>query len=86
MNNIVHYTPPKFMTEREARMAGQVSNRRISLRGALKQGLRGGSLHVSTENGSQSLALPSVDLEAVIALLIERDEAFLTGLNIELEL
>lgn len=82
---LTEYDPPKFITEREVRIAGQTSNRLSALRGALTQGLRSGSIHLATSNGSQSISLPQVDMEAVVGLLIERDEAFLIGLNIELE-
>jgi hypothetical protein len=83
---VVPYKEPARMTEREARLAGQTSNRLCSLRGFLKQGVAGGSsLTVKTTNGIQSLALHGIDTEALIALLIERDEAFLIGLNIEIE-
>lgn len=85
MNDIIPYVEPARLTEREARLAGQVSNRLCSLRGLLAQGVTGGSLTTQTRNGTQSLSLVSVDVEALIALLKERDEAFLTGLNIEIE-
>lgn len=51
----------------------------------LTQGIKEGSIVVRTSNGSQSLTLPLDEVEAVIGLLIERDEAFLIGLDIELE-
>jgi hypothetical protein len=79
------YKPPALLTEREARIAGATSNRLCALRGMLKQGVRGGSLTVATPNGTQSLALTSVDVEALIDFLRERDELFLTALNIEIE-
>lgn len=77
--------PKGRITEREVRAAGVTSNRRRNLIGALAQGIKGGSLTVSTRNGSQSLALTSIDTEALIGLLLERDEAFLIGLDIELD-
>ena len=79
------YTPPKRMTEREARLAGATSNMLLGLRGALSQGIAGGSLTIKTNNGSQSITLKIAEVEALIGLLIERDEAFLIGLDIELE-
>lgn len=79
------YNPPKLLTEREVRLAGSTSHRLLSLRGTLRQGVASGTFTVSTSNGTVSLPITSVDTEALIALLIERDEAFLTGLNIELE-
>jgi hypothetical protein len=84
-NDLVIYKPPALLTEREARLAGATSNRLLSLRGFLKQGIKGGSVTAQTTNGAQSLTLLLDELEAVIALLIERDEAFLIGLNIEIE-
>lgn len=84
--DIVVYDPPKLLTEKEVRIAGATSNRLLSLRGFLAQGVAGGgSLTIKTRNGTQSLALHSVDAEALIALMIERDEALLVGLNIEIE-
>jgi hypothetical protein len=82
---LTEYDPPKFMTEREARLAGATSNRLSSLRGFLKTGTTGGSLTVTSTNGSASLAMTQIDMEALLGLLIERDEQFLTSLNIELE-
>jgi hypothetical protein len=83
--DLIIYDPPARMTEREARIAGATSNRLLNLRGFLSQGVRGGSLTVSTKNGGQSQTLTQDELEALIALLIERDEALLIGLNIEIE-
>jgi hypothetical protein len=85
MNSIVPYKEPARLTEREARLAGQTSNRLCGLRGFLAQGVNSGSLTIQTKNGAQSLTLSSVDTEALIGLLKERDEAFLIGLNIEIE-
>lgn len=79
------YEPPKLLTEREVRIAGATSNRLLSLRGFLADCVQSGSITVKTEYGSQSLTLPALDMEALIALMIERDEALLVGLNIELE-
>ena len=85
MNDLVPYTPPARMTEKEVRIAGATSNRLCGLRGALSQGVEGGSLTFKTKNGSQSQALTQSEIEALIDLLIERDEALLTGLDIQLE-
>lgn len=82
---LVKYNSPARITEREVRIAGVTSNRLLSLRGMLSQGIREGSIAVRTTNGNQAITLPINEMEAVIALLIERDEAFLIGLDIELE-
>jgi hypothetical protein len=79
------YEPPKLLTEREVRLAGQTSNRLQTLRGFLSQGVSGGSVTVTSSNGSASLSLVRHEMEALIDLMIERDEQFLTSLNIELE-
>jgi hypothetical protein len=83
--DLVPYVEPFRMTEREARTAGMTSNRLSGLRGSLRQGIKGGQLNVRTTNGNLALALTMVDTEALVALLIERDEALLIGLNIEIE-
>lgn len=80
--NLIEYDPPKMLSLREVRVAGATANRLLNLRHSLRN-LKGGSLTIQTHNGSQSLSLSLVDLQALIGLLIERDEAFLTGLNVE---
>lgn len=88
MNQLTQLTlwkTPALMTEREARIAGITSNRLCSLRGMLKQGIEGATLSIKTTNGTIALPLPYVDTEAIVSLLKERDEQFLTALNIELE-
>lgn len=77
--------PPALLTEREARLAGSTSNRLLALRGMLDDEVQGGSITVKTTYGTQSQTLTSVDTEALVAFLIERDEQLLIGLNIELE-
>lgn len=84
-NDLIVYEAPKLLTEREVRIAGATSNRLCNLRGMLKMGVVDGALVSRTRNGSSSMTLPKEDIEALIALMIERDEAFLVGLNIELE-
>ena len=83
--DLVLYEAPALLTEREVRIAGQTSNRLMSFRGFLKQRTTGGSLTISSANGSASVTLTKIDMEAILGLLIERDEQFLTALNIELE-
>jgi len=87
VNEIVPYDPPKLLTEREVRAAGVVSNRRSNIRYAL-EGVQSATLTVRDERGSAlnlTLNLPKNDAEALLAFLVERDEQFLTALNIELE-
>jgi hypothetical protein len=86
--DIVPYNPPKLLTEREVRLAGATSIRLGSLRDMLKEGIAGANLTVSLNprgTGTVSLVLTKTDGEAILAFLKERDELFLTGLNIELE-
>lgn len=80
--NLIEYDPPKMLTLKEARVAGQVANRLTNLRDTLRN-LDSGSIAIKTRNGTQSLSLPRDEVEAVIGLLIERDVALLTGLNVE---
>jgi hypothetical protein len=82
--NLIKHDPPKMLSMREARMAGATANRLLSLRGALRQGLESGSVTLKTSNGTQSITLPRNDLMAVVGLLVERDEHFLIGLNVEI--
>lgn len=75
-----------MLTEREARLAGITSTRLCSLRGALAATLKGATLSVQTVGGGTThFPLLSEEGVALLALLRERDEAFLSGLNIELE-
>lgn len=83
VQNLIEYDPPKMLSMREARMAGATANRLLNLRHTLRQ-LESGSLTMKTRNGTQSMSLTRNDLEAVMGLLMERDEQFLTGLNIEI--
>lgn len=88
MNDLIPYDPPKLLTEREVRAAGVVSNRRANVRSMLDRKIRGASLTIKDARGTADtliLNLPENDAEAVLALLLERDEQFLTSLNIELE-
>lgn len=80
------WKPPGIMTEREVRTAGLTSNRLCTFRGMLRQGIEGSTLSIKTRGGG-TVAMPmsSIDTEALIGLLKERDETFLIALNIELE-
>lgn len=87
MNEMIPYDPPKLLTEREVRAAGVVSNRCANVRYALGN-VKAMTISVKDKRGAVynlDLNLPENDAEAVLALLLERDEQFLTSLNIELE-
>jgi hypothetical protein len=85
--DIVPYEAPKLLTEREVRVAGIVSNRRCEVRRALGT-VRGATLIFRDKRGNAldlTLQVASDEADAVLAFLLERDEQFLTSLNIELE-
>lgn len=87
MNDLILYKPPAVLTEREVRLAAVVSNRRHNVRDALIN-VREATLVIKDKRGSvfnADIKLPAVDAEAILSLLLERDEQFLTSLNIELE-
>jgi hypothetical protein len=84
--NLIKYEEPKLLTEREVRLAGATSCRTASLRGMLRNGVESCTVSVKVKpGGTIALPLPAVEAEAMIAFLKERDELFLTSLNIELE-
>ncbi len=77
---------PGLMTEREVRIAGITSNRLCTLRDILSAVIKGCTLSIATERGGHiAIPLTSVDTHAIVGLLKERDEQFLTSLNIELD-
>lgn len=87
MNALIPYKPPALLTEREVRLAALVSNRRHNVREALGS-VQTAVLVIKDKRGHAyhaDIKLPAVDAEAILALLLERDEQFLTSLNIELE-
>jgi len=70
------------LTLAEARRIGATANRLVNLRGLLADA-RGGSLTVNTRSGAVSLTLDANDIIAALALLAERDVAFLSSFNVE---
>lgn len=88
MNSLTSYKPPAILTEREVRLAAVVSSRRHNVREAIGS-VQTAVLVLKDKRGhafNVDIKLPTADAEAVLALLLERDEQFLTSLNIELEI
>ena len=77
--------PKGRMTEAEARRVGQSANRIAQLRSLRDNAKRGGSITGDSGNGAASHALTAEETKACLALLIEREETFLTSFDIELE-
>lgn len=70
-------------TEAEARVMGAAANRLATLRSYRDNGT-GGSLVIKDKTGSSSsLSLSDDEVFSVLALLIERATATLTGFNVE---
>lgn len=70
------------MTLTEARRVGAAANRLGLLRDALRDAVAG-TLTVKTERSStQSIPLYSLDTEAMLSLLIEREEQFLVSMGV----
>lgn len=72
------------MTLGEARILGLSAQRYSQLADAYKAA-KSGSISYSTGNGSASLALTLLDLQAALALLIEREEAHLASYGVVLD-
>lgn len=72
------------LTEAEARQIGASSQAIGRLRYMLENA-KAGSLTVTLSSGSQSLSLYKSDLDACLALLMEREAAFLTSFNVKLD-
>jgi len=87
MNTLPTVAKPKGrMTEAEARVVGASANRIVNLRGLqVSAANASGSLTVNAKSGAVSLVLTSQDVEACLALLIEREACLLTQFDIELE-
>lgn len=86
--DLIEYVPPKLLTEREVRVAGVVSNQLCVLRSLVQDAPKAKGSVLTVTNAfhtTDSIPLKGDDLVAVLGLLIERGEQFLTGLNIELE-
>lgn len=75
---------PGRMTEAEARRLGAEANRMAQVR-TLRADCKGGSLTVTTSNGTVAMSLASVDVEALLELLMERSGAFLTAFDVALD-
>lgn len=71
------------LTMAEARAVGAASNRLRNFRHLLSEGL-GGSLTVRMKFGTTAQALTTVDMEAILSLLIEREELFLGSFNVDI--
>lgn len=72
------------MTLAEARLVGLAAQRYQQLGDALTQA-KSGSIGYSTSNGSASIALTLIDLQAALALLIEREVQYLASYGVTLE-
>lgn len=65
---------------------GTAANRLPRLRRLLKEAeTKAGGLHVGSGFTALQLSLGGLDLQAVLALLIERDEMLLASLNVTIE-
>lgn len=73
------------LTEQEARAIGTVANRIVNLRGLVAAQAGAGTITVGTKDGAVSLSIPSEEIVACLALLVERHESFLSQFDIELE-
>lgn len=73
------------MTEAEARRVGHAATRVAQLRDLMKATGAGASFTVKTSNGAQSLSITSLEATACLALLIEREAAFLTSFGVQVE-
>jgi hypothetical protein len=73
--------PPGRLTEREIRIAGHTCQRLITLRTMVERSSAGGTIQTS----AGTLQLQNGEMIAVLALLIERDEQLLIGLDIQLD-
>jgi hypothetical protein len=72
------------VTLAEARRMGMAAQRYENLRHCLKE-MTGGGITVQTRNGSIGLSLYSLDMEALLALLIEREGQYLASMGVMLE-
>ncbi|USQ99543.1 hypothetical protein [Sphingomonas aerolata] len=73
------------LTEQEARAIGTVANRIVNLRGLVAAQAGAGTITVGTKDGPVSLSIPSEEVVACLAFLVERHESFLSQFDIELE-
>jgi hypothetical protein len=75
------------LTEAEARRIGISAQRLAQLRDIRTHASRGATFTVQLGlyNGTAAFSLNSMEAEACIALLIEREAAFLTSFNVKLD-
>jgi hypothetical protein len=75
------------LTEAEARRIGLAAMRLVQLKDLRTHASRGATFTVATGSygGNVSFSIGSLDAEACIALLIEREAAFLTSFNVKLD-
>lgn len=68
----------------EAMRIGQSASRLQNLTTYRDRTVTSGGISIQTSNGTFSVALSRIDTEAVLALLIEREQAFLAAFNVEI--
>lgn len=74
------------LTEPEARRIGVAANRLPRLRTLLRKAAdKTGSVGVGYGYGAEGIQIGSIDLQAVLSLLIERDELLLASFNVTIE-
>jgi hypothetical protein len=76
--------PTDPITLAEARKIGTAAQRYENLKHCLREAT-GGGLTVSTRNGTMSLSMYRLDMEALLALLIEREGQYLASMGVILE-
>lgn len=72
------------MSEEEARKIGTSATRLQQLREGLSTLKGGGSLTLTIDSGSMSMALTHSETQACIWTLMDREAAFLSGFNVAL--
>lgn len=77
--------PKGRLTEREVRILGASANRLVNLRDLQASQVGSGSLSATTKTGTVSLTLRREDIEAVLALLVERESSLLLQFDVELD-
>jgi hypothetical protein len=83
--NPTEYVEPKFMSEREVRLTGAVASRYAMLRKIMGTQIREGTMLLHTSRSTFRLTFTPEDITAMLDLLMERDEIFLSGMNIALD-
>lgn len=74
------------LTEAEARRVGVSAFQMARLRSVVAHLPLGGQLTIKTNSGgAASIELPQLDVEAVLALLVEREALFLASFNVTVE-